>query len=388
MVNVKNKYLMLILLLLLLTLGIGTIPFAAAHGNISGTLVYSANVPSIGATELMFTITVGSDPDNGRIHIDGDNTTSVSYPQAASDGLAILSQAFADTNNAGVIDQSTTTPFIRVLKTDGTDITPLTTTEDGAAYAASFSPDERRMAFAYAADDTDGDGVLTMKDTAHLAIKELGKVDPLNPSPRQMASNNRIQVLTKNNDFSVEKPIFLTNDLIVLTGKNVADGTTTVHLYNISNATLTPVAPAGAQTRNPAPSIDSKQIAVEVSTITETYNAIFDIESKSWSRLPSTGMAGSSFAWSINGILAIAMTDGSKWQILIIDGAGQHQLVEIPQPISGLDFSPDGKTLAYMWDYDGRPGNVVAIAAVDGGYGASVTSPDSDVISFAWVPVS
>ena len=103
-----------------------------------------------------------------------------------------------------------------------------------------------------------------------------------------MASKNRIQVLTKSNDFSTEKPTFLTNDLIVFTGNDAADGNTTVYLYNLSNGTLTPLAPAGAQTRNPAISNDSKQIALEVSTLTENYNAVYDIESKSWSRLPST----------------------------------------------------------------------------------------------------
>ena len=71
---------------------------------------------------------------------------------------------------------------------------------------------------------------------------------------------------------------------------------------------------------------------------------------------PQRGLTDNSFAWSINGILAIGMTDGSLWQIVFIDGTGQHKLLEIPQRISGLDFSPDGKTLAYLWDYDGPPG--------------------------------
>jgi Tol biopolymer transport system component len=300
--------------------------------------------------------------------------------------LIILCHAFPDTDGDGTIDQNTTTPVVGVLRTDGTDLTPLTAQGEGAAYAASFSPDERHIAFSYAETDTDGDGALTIQDTAHLAIKELGQIDPLNPLPRQMASNSRVRVLTRNNDFSVEKPSFLSNDAIVFTGINPIDGRTTVYLYNISSEVLTPLAPVGAQTRNPAISNDGRQIAVEVTTLTESYDAVYDVEARTWSRLPSTSVADKSFAWSINGTLAIAMTDGLMWQLHVLDGTGLHKLVEVPQRISGLDFSPDGKMIAYMWDYDGPPGNVLSVATLDGGYNASVTSPDSDVIDYDWIP--
>ena len=66
----------------------------------------------------------------------------------------------------------------------------------GAAFDASFSPDERFIVFSYVTEDTDGDGALTIRDTAQLATKELGKLNPSSPTPRQMLSNNRIKPLT------------------------------------------------------------------------------------------------------------------------------------------------------------------------------------------------
>jgi len=379
---------MLILLGLLLTVEIGTMPLTMAHGNITGKLAYTAEVPGLSVTDLMFTITLGIKPVDGRSVIAGDKSNSAAYPQTNHNGTAILCHDFPDTDNAGTIDQNTTTPFICVLKSDGTDLTVLTDTKQGAAYDAKFSLDERHIAFAFANADTDGDGKLTIHDKAHLATKELGQIDALNPTPRQYASNKPIKVLTKNTDFSVEKPVYLTNDLIVFTGKNPSDDSTIVYLYDVSTGDLTPVAPAGAQTRNPAVSNDGTQIAVEVSTLTENYDAVYDVASKTWSRLPTAGSTYNSIAWSINRTLAIATSDGSNWQIMLYDGTELRKLVEIPQKISGLNFSPDGKALAYLWDRDGSNHNVLAVATVDGGYNADLSAVDSSVKAFDWIPES
>ncbi|MEZ4669346.1 MAG: hypothetical protein R3E39_15685 [Anaerolineae bacterium] len=381
----KNKTLLCITLVLLLTAVLGTAPLVTAHGSLHGMLIYTANVPSVSTSELMFSIELGNDPDNGRTLIAGDNSISTAYPRLTNNGLAILAQVFLDSSNPEFIDQNTTTPVVGVLATDGTGLTPLTTVAEGAAFGASFSPDERQIVFAYANADTDNDGAITIHDTAHLAVKELGQLDPLNPAPGQLASSSRIRMLTRNEDFSVDKPAFLTDDLIVFTGIK-PDASTTVYLYNVASSSLTPLAPVGAQSRNPAVSQDGNQIAMEVSTITENYDAVYDVESKTWSRLPVTGMPDNSFAWSVDGTLAIAISNGSMWQIQILDGTGLRTLVEIPQKISGLNFSPDGRVLAYLWDFDGPPGNVLAVATLDGGYDASVTSPDSDIIDYDWVP--
>jgi WD40 repeat protein len=357
-----------------------------AHGTIRGKLVYTAEVPTISATDLMFTITLGSHPEFGRSHIAGDIVNSTAYPRLTKDGLIILCHAFSDADGDGIIDEDTVTPLVGALETDGTDLTALTNPAEGAAYNANFSPDERHMTFSYVDSDTDGDGVFTIRDSARLAIKELGPVDPLNPNPRQMASNSRIRVLTKSDDFSAEKPAFLRNDMIVFTGRNPADGSTQVHLYNLSNDDLIPLAPPGAQTRNPALSEDGTRIAMEVTTLTEHYDAVYDIASQAWSRLPSAGLTENALAWSVNATLATAMSNGSTWQILLLDGSGLRKLVETPQRISRLDFSPDGKAIAYLWEQDGSGHNVLAVASLDGGFNASVTSMDSNVKDYDWIP--
>ena len=84
----------------------------------------------------------------------------------------------------------------------------------------------------------------------------------------------------------------------------------------------------------------------------------------------------------------MATSDGSNWQIILYDGTELRKLVEIPQKISGLNFSPDGKALAYLWDRDGSNHNVLAVATVDGGYNADVSAVDSSVKAFDWIPES
>jgi Tol biopolymer transport system component len=386
MSKLKNKCLIMLMLAALCIVQAQAISPATAHGNIRGKLVYTAEVPSLSPTDLMFTITLGSHPENGRSHIAGDTMNSAAYPRSTKDGLMILCHAFPDADGDGIIEENTATPLIGVLQTDGTDLTAITTPAEGAAYNASFSPDERHVAFSYANTDTNGDGLFTIQDSAQLAIKELGPVDPLNPNPRQLASKNRITALTNRDDFSATKPVFLRNDMIVFTGKNPDDGSTKVYLYDLGNNNLIPLAPPGAQTRNPAVSEDGTRIALEVVTLTEHYDAVYDIQSQTWSRLPSAGLTENAFAWSVNGTLALAVSNGSMWQILLLEGSGLRKLVEIPQKISMLDFSPDGKAIAYLWDVDGSNHNVLAVASLDGGYNASVTSQDSMVKDYDWIP--
>lgn len=384
--TIKNRHLFLMVVILILVVGAGTLPFAAAHGSISGKLVYTADVASVSATELMFTISLGSNPEAGRTHIAGDTASSISFPQASSNGLMILYNVFQDTDNDGLIDQNTTPPAVGALKPDGTDLTLLTEADEGAAFNAQFSPDERFIVFSYVTEDTDGDGTLTIKDKAQLATRELGKVDPVNPTPRQLASNNRIRLLTNDEAFSVDRPTYLTNDLIVFTGVNPADGSTMVYVYDLLSEELTAVAPTGAQTRNPAVSKDGTQIAAVVITLTENYIGVYDIVTKSWTRVVETGLIDNSFAWSINGTLAIALSEVANWKILLNDGTGLRTLLESPQKITGLSFSPDGKAIAYLSDRDGSSHNVLSVATLDGGYNAPVTSLDSDVNYFDWLP--
>lgn len=388
MLSFKKKHLFLMLLVLLLTLETGMVPLTGAHGNISGKLVYTAEVSGVSTTDLMFSISVGSDPETHRFHITGGTDNSTAYPRTTKDGLVILCHAFPDTDQDGFIAQDKDSPVVGVLKTDGSDRTAITVRGEGAAYSASLSPDERYIVFAYANTDSDGDGRITIHDIAHLAIKELGQIDSLNPTPHQLASNSRIRILTTHNDFSVERPFYLRSDLIVFTGKSSSDGRTTVYLYNLSNDNVIPLVPAGAQTRNPAGSKDGTQIAVEVITLTEHYDAVYDIEAQTWTRLPSTGLTNSSLAWSVNGTLAMAISDGSNWQLMLLDGSGLRKLVEIPQKMSMVSFSPDGKAVAYLWDRDGSNHNVLAVATVDGGFNASVTAPDSNVKDYDWIPGS
>ena len=385
MLSSKYKYLILILLIQLFILGTGTTAFTLAHGNITGKIVYTAEVPASSATDLMFTIDLGSNPEAGRTVIAGDKSNSAAYPRPNHDGNALLCHDFPDTDHDGTIDQNTTTPLIGSLKLDGTDLTPLTDPKQGAAYNADFSPDERQMVFSFANTDTDRDGVLTIHDQAHLATKELGLLDPLNPTPRQFAINRPIKVLTKNEDFSVENPVYLTDNLIVFTGRNLADDSTTVYMYDESDGNLTPIAPAGAQSRNPAISHDGTQIAVTVITLTDSYDAVYNISAKTWARLPSSGVTNNSLAWSVNGTMAMAVSNGSNWQIILFDGNELLNLVELPQKISALNFSPDGKAIAYLWDRDGSNHNVLSVATLDGGYMADVSPPDSNVKDYDWV---
>lgn len=384
MSNFKNRY--LILLGVFIVLGTQAMSPMTAHGTIHGKLVYTAEVPSISATDLMFTITLGSHPEAGRSHIAGDIVNSAAYPRSTKDGLMVLCHDFPDSDGDGIIDENTIPPLVGVLKNDGTNLTPLTNPAEGAAYNANFSPDERHIVFSYANADTDSDGALTVRDRSQLAIKELGPIDPLNPDPRQLASNNRIRILINSDVFTVEKPVYLRNDMIVFTGRNSADDSATVYLYDESNENLIPLAPPGAQTRNPSVAENGTQIAMEVLTLTEHYDAVYDVGTQSWSRLPSVGLTDNTFAWSVNNTLALAMSNGSMWQILLLDGSGLRKLVEIPERISMLDFSPDGKAIAYLWDQDGSNHNVLAVASLDGGYNAIITSPDSWVKDFDWIP--
>jgi WD40 repeat protein len=387
MSRLNSKCTIWILLVVLFSVGVTQLPLATAHGNFSGKLVYTAEVYNTSKNAIMFSITVGGDPKIGRFPIAGGTDGSTSYPRPTKDGQAILCHAFADLDGDGIIDQDKEAPFIAVVNADATDATPLTPPGQNAAYTANFSPDERSVVFAFADTDTDGDGRKTIHDSAHLAVKELGRVDPLNSTASQMASDSLIKILTNGRDFSVEKPAYLTNDLVYFTGKDSTTGRTTVYMYDLRNGDLTPVAPLDTQTRNPAGSKDGTRIAVEVITLTEDYVAIYDVQSKTWSRVSSPGLTASSPTWSVNGTLALSISDSSGWQIMLLDGTGLHKLVEIQHEISAITFSPDGKALAYLWDTDGLHHNVLTVATLDGGYTTTMTPEDSRVQDYDWIPI-
>jgi hypothetical protein len=367
---------------------------AFRQGFLSGGIVYTADaldtnedgVVNTNDNDIMFSVSIGADPADGRFQMAGGPPASAAYPRLSNNGEQVLCHAFVDTNEDGVVDHATDMPFVAVLNADGTEVTPLTEPGAAVAFQAEWSLDESKATFVYATEDTDGDGAITMGDNGRLAVLDLGQRDPAAPSAAQLASQAAVRVLT-DETLAVTRPQFWEDNLILFEGRRVADGIRQVYTFNLDTNSLTEIAPPEGEASNPQPSPDGIQLAaqVEIGGLQSVW--MLDRTSGGWRQVSPAAANATDPTWSPDGAsLAMAASSDAGSSVLVFDGSQIRTVIESEGDIRSTDFSPTGGAIAYAASPVNSEQTSLNIVTLDGGYAATLSPEDSNLVDFDWIP--
>ena len=396
------------LLVIILTLAVALYPMAGAlaaedpnagalpfqQGFLSGGIVYTADALDVNEdgvvnaedNDIMFSVTIGADPSDGRFQMAGGAGASAAYPRLSSNGEQVLCHAFVDTNEDGKIDHATDMPFVAVLNVDGTMVTPLVEPGSSVSFQAEFSPDESKATFVYATEDTDGDGAVTMNDDGRLAILELGQLDPAAPSAEQFASPAAVRVLT-DESLAVSRPQFWEDNLILFEGRRVNDDVKQVYTFNLDTNSLTEIAPPQGEASNPQPSPDGVQLAAQVEMNGLQSVWVLDRTAGSWRQVSPADTNATDPTWSPDGAsIAMAASDDAGSRVVVFENSQIRTVAESDEGISMTAFSPAGGAIAYAASPSGGENTSLNIVTVDGGYAATLTTVESNLVDFDWIP--
>jgi hypothetical protein len=367
-----------------------TSPPLSRQGELSGTIVYTADAidtnedGSIDAADndIMFSVDVGADPEAGRFQMAGGPPASAAYPRLTQDYEIVLCHAFVDINGDGVVDHNTDAPFVAAGNTDGTDVTPLVEPGSSASFQASWSPDESLIVFAYAADDTDEDGAVTINDRMHLAILEVGEYDLAAGSAAPQLATGALPTVLTDDTISVAHPQFWSESVLLFEATDVATETQGVYMYDLAAEALTLLK---GDAWNPIPSSDGTQIAVESLTEEGSTIWIYNVADDTWTILDFE--VASAPTWSPDGAtLAFAVRADEGSSIVVFDGEGAETVAESSGELSMTSFSPGGEALAFATT-PSEGGNVALnVVSLDGAFAATVTPADTNLVEFVWAP--
>jgi WD40 repeat protein len=360
-----------------------------------GRIVYTADaldtnedgLVNAADNDIMYSVDIGADPEDGRLHLAGGPPASAAYPRLTEDGEIILCHAFADTNGDGITDHQNDMPFLAVLNSDGTEVTPLHNPGTAVALEADWSPDERTIVFAYADQDTNGDGTVSIADTLRLAILQLGQLDPANPSPAQYVVDFAPTILT-DATLSVSRPQYWSDTVILFEARRVQNGARGIYTYDLQTGQTLLVSPGVVDAWNPVLSPDRTRIAAEVQTQLDgksiwVYNAI----NAQWAIVSTDLESPSAPTWSPDGSL-LAMSDSTPDANLIVvyDGQTTQALITSDAEIGMTAFSPDGDAIAYASTPGADAGTSLNVVSLDGGYAATLTPEGTDLVEYVWSP--
>jgi len=361
---------------------------------LSGGIVYTADAldtnedGTVNAddNDIMFSVSIGADPADGRFAMAGGPPASAAYPRLSSNGEQVLCHAFVDTNEDGKVDHATDMPFVAVLNQDGSDLTPLTEPGAAVAFEAEWSVDESKATFVYATEDTDGDGAITTSDNGRLAVLDLGQRDPAAPSASQLASPAAVRVLT-DETLAVTRPQFWEDNLILFEDRRVTDNVKQVYTFNLDTNSLTEIAPPQGEASNPQPSPDGIQLAtqVEIGGLQSVW--MLDRTSGGWRQVSPADTNATDPTWSPDGqSLAMSASSDEGSSVLVFDGSQIRSVIDSEGEIRSTDFSPNGEAIAYAATPQDSDQASLNIVTLDGGYAATLSPEDSNLVDFDWIP--
>lgn len=362
------------------------------QGELSGTIVYTANAMDTNGdgtidtadNDIMYSIDVGADPADGRFTMAGGEGASAAYPRLTQDYEIVLCHAFLDLNEDGIIDHDTDAPFVAAGNTDASEVVPLVEPGTSASFQATWSPDESLITFAYAPNDTDGDGAFTIHDQMHLAILEVGEYDVSAGSVAPQLVTEATPTVLTDDTLSVAHPQFWSDSVLLFEATEVATDTRGVYTYDLAAEELTLLK---GDAWNAIPSADGTQIAVESTTESGSTIWIYNVADETWTILDFESAGAPT--WSPEGAtLAFAVSADEGSSIVVFDGESAETIAESSGDLSMTSFSPGGDALAFATTSSDGGNTELNVVSLDGAFAATVTPEDTDLVEFVWAPPS
>jgi hypothetical protein len=392
------KRLFVRVLIVMLLVGSSGVLFAAssmtslAQPGAPSSIVYTADaldtnedgVVNAADNDIMFSIQIGANPEDGRLRLAGGPPASAAYPRLSHNSEIILCHAFRDSNGDGITSHETDTPYLATLNIDGTDVTPLITEETGGVLEADFSPDEAFMIFAFINEDTNGDGNLTTADTRRLAMKELGMAGSEAGTASELVSDSEIVVLT-GDDITISRPKFWTDTMVVFEAVRIADGRQGVYAYDMDAGQTVMLSQPDLDFFNPQFTFDSSRIAAEVKTDTGRRVWVYDAATATWlDAMPDDSRDAMAPSLSPDGDwLAMAVATDTGTDVVINTGAETISVASTDGTVDEVVFSPGGDSVAFAATFEDDQ-TLLVVASAEGGAADIVTPVQSNVVDFVW----
>jgi Tol biopolymer transport system component len=114
---------------------------------------------------------------------------------------------------------------------------------------------------------------------------------------------------------------------------------------------------------------------------------MLDRTSGGWRQVSPAAANATDPTWSPDGAsLAMAASSDAGSSVLVFDGSQIRTVIESEGNIRSTDFSPTGGAIAYAASPVNSEQSSLNIVTLDGGYAATLSPEDSNLVDFDWVP--